>query len=98
MRKAVLCGALFSAVVALVALTLPGSLVAGTCTKDSGCKDCGYFPSTQSFECATVKRDAYCSCSNTSDGCDLGTDTCDYTGSPQDCGATPAGECPDVPF
>lgn len=68
---------------------------AHSCTSASSCEDCGYFPTTGKFECADVQRDAYCSCSELSSGtgCDLGTETCDYTGSGGNCGGM--DECPD---
>lgn len=67
------------------------------CTSGFGCKDCGIFPNNGgTIECATVSRDAFCSCQSISNGCQL-AGVCDYTGSSQECQTTPeGGECPFV--
>ncbi len=69
-------------VVALSALLIFPSVVSSnqSCQEATGCDDCGYFPSTGTFECAMVSRNAYCSCSLISNGCILDGD-CAYTGS-----------------
>lgn len=66
------------AIVVLFALVQP---VAADCSSSSGCKDCGYFPIPQIWDCATVERNASCSCDLDSggSGCEL-TGTCTYTG------------------
>jgi uncharacterized protein YcnI len=50
------------------------------CSRSTGCKSCGYFVEVGGWKCATVAWDAYCTCTNISNGCDLGTSACDYTG------------------
>ncbi len=77
----------FCSIGILVFLAYPVSVAAADCTRSSGCKDCGYFPSSGEYECGTMERDGYCSCAAfiNGSGCVMSGD-CDYTGG----GGTPA--------
>lgn len=78
---------MFRFVVAMVSLSLLMPVASSAaCSKSSGCKDCGWFPSRGALLCSTVTWDAYCTCEDDEQRgtCDLGTEECDYTG-PEEC-------------
>ena len=80
-----------------IMIALGGAADAG-CNRsgpEEGCDDCGYFPSTQTWDCAEVQRNAFCSCSTEgmSNGCDLGSEMCDYSGENDESKCIQPGEC-----
>jgi len=86
---------LLAMTICLLASALAPSVSDAGCTRSTGCDDCVRSLTTGQIVCAIVQYDAYCSCTPITGGCDLGTDSCDYTGPGSSCGNGPYGICPD---